>query len=130
MNTLLIKDQTIGGDHVNEINLQFENDLITLKDLIEARVVAEVAIYNKREKIPYYGLVVPKAEEQLLNKTKDKTKKLIDAEKQIYVALDAFLKNQFFVLVNDKQIDDLEYELDMKSIKEVQFIKLTPLVGG
>ncbi len=54
----------------------------------------------------------------------------IDPEKQYYLALDAFMKNGFFLIVNDNQVDSLEEEIVLKENMEFNFIKLTPLVGG
>ncbi len=130
MNTVLIKDQTIGGDGINSINLEFENEIITVKDLIISRVQKEVEIYNSKAATPYAGLVIPDQVEKFLNsKTKTKRKE-VDFEKQSYIALDGFITNQFFVIINDKQAEDLEEKVNLSIIKEVEFIKLTPLVGG
>jgi len=54
----------------------------------------------------------------------------IDAEKQTYVALDAFQKNGFFMLVNDYQVGDLHEEILVDEHTKVSFVRLTPLVGG
>lgn len=130
MNTILIKDQTIGGDGVGEISLKFESEIITIRDLIISRVQKEVDIYNSKISTPYTGLVIPERVEKLLNIKSNPSKKIVDFEKQSYVALDGFTKNQFFVIINDKQAESLEEEVNLSSVKEVDFIKLTPLVGG
>lgn len=130
MNTIIVKDQTIGGVGVNQINLSFENDLITVKDLIIRRVRKEVEIYNRKVATPYTGLVVPDKIERVLNKKINSNKNWVDFEKQSYVALDGFTKNQYFVIINDKQVENLEEEINLALVKEVEFIKLTPLVGG
>ncbi len=130
MNTVLIKDQTFGGDSTNQISLQFEDDLITVKDLIISRVRKEVEICNKQATTPYFGLVIPDRVEKVLNKQSKLQKKAIDFEKQSYIALDAFIKNQFFVIINDKQVENLEDTVNLSTVKEVEFIKITPLVGG
>lgn len=130
MNTILIKDQTIGGGRVNQINLQFEDDLITVKDLIIARVKKEVDIYNSKVSAPYAGLVVPDKTERILNKKTTSKKNFVDFEKQSYIALDGFIKNQFFIIINDKQVESLADEINLATIQEIEFIKLTPLVGG
>ena len=125
MNTLNIEDQTITADSINNIELNFANERITVKELIESRVEAEVEKYNELGGA-YKGLVEPTQIEKFLNKRNSKE----DTEKQIYIALDGFQKNQFFIIVNDKQVEYLEQELSINAISEVQFIKLTPLVGG
>jgi len=78
----------------------------------------------------YNGLVIPEKVERLLNQKKNTARKKVDFEKQSYVALDGFIKNQFFVIINDKQVESLDQEVNLASVKDIEFIKLTPLVGG
>lgn len=130
MTTIVIKDRTFGGGSINEIDLQIEASEITVKDLIISRVKREVDIYNTRMEKPYSGLVIPDKIEEFLNRKKAGDRRSVDFEKQAYEALAGFQNNQFFVIINDKQVDDLEQKIDVPSIKEVEFIKLTPLVGG
>lgn len=124
-----IKDQ-VNLKTSNEINVTFEKESITVKDLIEARVRKEVNDFNT--KLPEYfnGLVQPEDAEKTLNGYRVKERKRIDAEKQVYVALNAFQNNAYFVLVNHKQVDHLDQELRISSTTNISFMKLTPLVGG
>lgn len=127
---ILIKDELLNGKSVFETELDFSNEIITVKDIITERVKREVEDYNK--KLPEYfnGLVEPLEAEKTLNGYKLKGKKIIDAEKQIYIALDAFQKNGFFLLVDNHQADSLEDEVELKAKTTISFVKLTPLVGG
>lgn len=124
-----IKDQ-VNLKTSNEINVTFEKESITVKDLIEARVRKEVNDFNT--KLPEYfnGLVQPEDAEKTLNGYRVKERKRIDAEKQVYVALNAFQNNAYFVLVDNKQVDHLDQELRISSTTNISFMKLTPLVGG
>ena len=54
----------------------------------------------------------------------------MDAEKQIYIALDAFLKNGYFILIDNFQAHELDQQVDVKPSTQLSFVKLTPLVGG
>ena len=130
---MLIKvaDTTISGDILHEISIQIENELTTLREIITNRVTAEVEHYNSNTDGFFKGLVQPNESEKTLNgyKVKKKTK-AIDGEKQAYIALDAFTKNGFFVLVNDKQETELDTQLLVTEETSVQFVKLTQLVGG
>ena len=130
MTTIVIKDRTFGGGSINEIDVQFEAEEITVKDLIMSRVRKEVDIYNSKVEPLYSGLVVPEKIEQILNKKAPDDRRKVDFEKQAYQALAGFLNSQFFVIVNDKQVESLEQRINVQAIKEVEFIKLTPLVGG
>ncbi|WP_299221894.1 hypothetical protein [uncultured Aquimarina sp.] len=127
---LTIKDTTIGGDLLNEIEIAVQNERTTVKDIIIGRVAAEVKNYN--DKLPEYftGLVQPSEAEKTLNGFKLKTRKKIDAEQQAYIALEAFQQNGFFVLIDDQQAEDLDQEVLVAADTSVSFVKLTPLVGG
>jgi hypothetical protein len=127
---LSIKDETASGKILNEIIISLENELLTVRDIIEARVNAEVDAYNDKLPEVYRGLIQPQDAEMVLNGYKLKTKKNIDAEKQVYIALNAFQQNGFFILIDDKQAESLEETVLLTPDSVVSFVKLTPLVGG
>jgi hypothetical protein len=128
--TVTINDSTGTGKITNSINLFFKHELITVKELIEARVIKEVKDFNERQPEYFQGLVQPTRAEQTLNGYRLRERKKIDAEKQVYIALDAFQKNGYFVLIDDKQADSLEQEVLLTASSTINFVKLTPLVGG
>ncbi len=127
---LRIVDETAGGDALHEVVIPIEKTRLTVKDIIAARVEDEVRNYNGRLGDHFNGLVQPKSAEVALNGFKMKQRKEIDAEQQVYVALDAFQKNGYFVFVNDLQAESLEQEVEITADLKVSFVKLTPLVGG
>ena len=128
--TLTIKDENLSGKILQEMQIAFLSETVKVKEIIEARVRKEVDIYNR--KLPEYfnGLIEPTDAEKTINGYKLRDKKLIDAEKQVYVALDAFQKNGFFVLADDQQCSSLEQSIQLHSNTKISFVKLTPLVGG
>lgn len=127
--TISIQD-TLGLKVSNQIDVQFNSEVVTIKDIIQARVEKEVSDYNRTQPEYYRGLIQPTDAEKTLNGFKLKTRKPIDAEKQVYIALDAFKKNGYFVLVDNKQVESLEQVVTLSSTSTVKFVKLTPLVGG
>ncbi len=128
--TITIKDETFAGKILNEITLKFKSEYITVKDVIEQRVIYEVENYNQKQSGYFNGLIEPTDAEKTLNGYKLKPKKIIDAEQQVYVALEAFLKNGYFVLVDNIQSDSLEQKILLSATTIVSFVKLTPLIGG
>ena len=132
MSTLKLKitDETFAGKILNEISISVSGERLTVKDIIEARVYAEVAEYNQKLPEIYRGLVQPKDAEVVLNGFRVKPKVEVDAEKQVYTALDAFHKNGFFVIIDNKQAEQLDEEVLLSNDSVVSFVKLTPLVGG
>lgn len=128
--TLSIRDENFAGKVLHEVLVSFSTEAVTIKDIIDARVRAEVDAYNK--KLPEYfnGLIEPTDAEKTLNGYRLRNKKAIDSEKQTYVALDAFQKNGFFVLVDNEQCTSLEQQVTLTVDTQISFIKLTPLAGG
>ena len=127
---LTIKDETFAGKILQEIGLEFASDSVSIKEIITERVLQEVETYN--QKLPQYfnGLIEPTDAEKTINGYKLKPKKVIDGEKQVYIALNAFQKNGFFVLVDNLQAENLEQIVQLKQNTNISFIKLIPLVGG
>ncbi len=123
-------DEQLNGTITNQFEIEIENKTITAQKLIETRVIQEVKNYNNKLPEYYNGLVEPSEGEKTLNGIKLKKKKIVDSEKQVYVALDAFQKNTFFILVDDKQIEDLHQEIILTERSKISFVKLTPLIGG
>ena len=130
MVTVTIKDETFGGKLINEICLGFKSESVTIKDIIEQRVINEVEHYNKHQPEYYKGLIEPTNAEKTLNGYRVKTKTRIDAEKQVYVALNAFTKNGYFILIDNIQAESLNQAVTLSDRTSISFIKLTPLVGG
>jgi len=130
MKQITVQDETMTGKLLHQLILEVEAESITVKELIRARVYQEVEAYNTKTPGLFNGLVQPEAAEAALNGYRLKKKKKIDAEQQYYVALDAFQKNGFFVLVDNFQIGDLEEPILLGDETHVSFVRLTPLVGG
>lgn len=128
--TLKITDETYAGEILSEISLNFKAETVSIKEIIRERVSQEVETYNNKKPSYFNGLVEPSNAERTINGYKLKERKIIDAEKQVYIALDAFQKNGFFILVDDLQCEDLEQKVELNADTKISFIKLTPLVGG
>lgn len=121
MPSLTIEDQTSTGDPTGSITLPDLPDRITLRELIRMRVREEVARYNLRPWGIFEGLVQPLGLPD---------RQPIDWGKQADAAIDLFVGGGFIVLVNGRQVVELETRLDLRGDLDVRFIRLTPLVGG
>lgn len=127
---ILISDELLNGTITNQTEIELECNVVTAETLIAKRVTIEVENYNNRLPEYFNGLVEPNGAEKTLNGYKLKKKQVIDAEKQVFIALAAFQKNGFFILVDNKQIEELHQEITLKSTSKISFLKLTPLIGG
>jgi len=130
MPLLTILDETASGSVLHRLALKISQEMLTVGELIAQRVHAEVAAYNARQSGTFRGLVQPTESERVRNGYRLQPSHLIDAEQQVYRALEAFQQNGFFVLVNDRQAESLEEEVWLGAGATASFLKLTPLVGG
>lgn len=121
-----IIDKSIPGIVKNSMKIEL-SEITSPEKIIAARVTKEVTNYNRKVGDKLKLLVQPESKESLLNRKK--TVK-IDVEKQIYVALEAFKNNGFFILVDDQQVTELQEQIYLKSDSTISFVKLTQLVGG
>jgi hypothetical protein len=128
--TINLKDETAGGRIINEIAVSFATELVSVRDIIQARVQAEVNAYNNKLPEYFQGLVQPSNAEQTLNGYKLKERRQIDAEKQSYIALKAFQENGYFVLIDSIQAESLDQMVVVNADTKISFVKLTQLIGG
>ena len=131
--TLTIRDETtfsFGNDNDKGFTLDVLTERITVGDLIRTRVYREVRDYNLCQPEYFRGLVQPTDTERTLNGFKVRPGRIIDPEKQFERAIESFYRNGFLVLVNDRQVDELEEEIEIQPETTVTFLKLVPLVGG
>ncbi len=130
--TLTIRDETSSGQTLGELSLDFLNERITIRELIRSRVYQEVQDYNLRraQNGVFHGLVQPAQAERELNGRGVRPGREIDWKKQFDVALEAFERNGFLILVDDHQAAALDEEIELTPATRVSFLKLVPLVGG
>jgi hypothetical protein len=131
--TLKIRDETtfsLGGDDDRDFTLDLPEERITVRDLIRARVYREVSDYNLDQPKYFQGLVQPSDAERSLNGFKMRSRRKIDAQRQFELATRAFYSNGFILLVDDRQVDELDEEIEIRPDTTVTFLKLVPLVGG
>lgn len=129
--TITLYDETLTGERTPALRLSLLTSHLTLRELIRRRTYEEVQEHNAAPaQRPFRGLVTPTDAERALNGDKVPAKRQIAWEKQYERALDAFGRNGFFVLVGDRQVENLDDEIELKLDTVVSFVKLVPLVGG
>ena len=125
---LSIVDETTAGERCSAGAFQFDSATLTLRELIRVRVQQEVNRFNETESEVFRGLVQPDALEQILNGARERP--VLDWEKQFDKAITAFKSNGFLVLLDDRQITDLDETLHLTPQSQLTFLKLVPLMGG
>ena len=125
-----VTDETTGSKTQHSFTLEFLDERINAREFIRRRVYQEVQDFNTRDLQTYNGLVQPSDAERTLNGVKLKSGRKLNWETQYAKALEAFQGSGFIMLANDRQLETLEEEFDLKEGCTVTFLKLVPLVGG
>jgi hypothetical protein len=126
--TLSVRDETTGGEIRSAGTFQFETASLALRDIIRLRVQQEVARFNEADYEVFQGLVQPEESERILNGVR--TRPMLDWQKQYTKAIAAFKGNGFLVLLDDRQIMDLDETLHLTAESKITFLRLVPLIGG
>ncbi len=130
---LTVRDESLTGEQYGEWVLELDESTrmgnqITVRELIEARVLKEAARQNavgvNREERSRATLVRPERRHPRL------ARRPIDPEAQVKRAIDGFTRHEMLVLVGDRQADSLDESIDLDTQPEVSFVRLVPLVGG
>ncbi|MFD8707584.1 hypothetical protein ACFV1W_34220 [Kitasatospora sp. NPDC059648] len=130
MATVIFVDETTSGVRRDAWRLAVAEERLTLRELIRRRVHREVAEHNAGRSA-FHGLVQPTPAERTLNAYRQpEADRAVDPERQFLRAVEAFGRNGFLVLVGDRQVEELDAELDLRADTEVCFLKLVPLAGG
>jgi hypothetical protein len=124
---LTVVDATPSGKALSSFRLELASERITVRELIRRRVLHEVTERNAAARAPRARVSAPV--EARLNASV-RAPRPLDAEAECAAALDAFGRNGFFLLVGDRQVQELDEELVFTGDTEVRFVKLVPLVGG
>jgi hypothetical protein len=130
MALVMFRDETATGRALAEFSLPDLPERSSARELVRLRVREEVARYNASPTHHFAGLVKPTDAEAELNGYRMRTVRRLDWEKQADAAEVAFARNGFLLLVGERQIVDLDMEIDLIADPVISFVKLVPLVGG
>jgi hypothetical protein len=103
------------------------DERVPLREIIRWRVREEVA--QRRLKLAR-DLPQPSPTERALNGPRMPRALTMNWEQEYTRALAACAAHQIIILVNDRQVDDLDTLVTPSAGCEVVFLRLTPLVGG
>jgi hypothetical protein len=110
---LTFVDETTAGDRSPAWHLDIFEERLTLREVIRRRVFQEVAERNAAA-VPDAGGRFERA----------------DAETEFTRAVEAFSRNGFLVLVDERQVCDLDAEIELAMDVKVTYLRLIPLAGG
>lgn len=127
--TFDILDENTAGHRRAAGRFVSESTATTLREVIRVRIQQEVERFNQSEADVFQGLLQPEETERILNGVRS-THRLLDWEKQFSNAIRAFEGNGFLVLVDGRQITELDERISLEPQSQVTFLKLVPLIGG
>lgn len=130
--TLTIRDEMTFSFKADsfEFTISLPAEIVTARELIRERVRQEVEDYNTRQPEYFRGLVQPTDAERTLNGFRLRKSRRLDWREQYDKAVEAFGRNGFILLVDDRQVEDVDALIEVKPQTTVTFLKLIPLVGG
>jgi hypothetical protein len=140
--TLKVVDQYLGtgtGQRRTGMNLRLASERVTVREIIRSRVEVEVHEINLARQqqteciATARGYLVPVEAERELKSSSAKSSAWIeplDIDAEVDRATAAFARRRFIMLLDDREIDDLDEAVGLRSESEVVFVHLTPLKGG
>lgn len=136
--SIQIIDEYFGKSKTPVFEINFPAETVTVRELITRRVEEEVAQVNaqkfkKKKNLQermFLAGITNRAPETLLNADKPKRHKMIDPVQAVDTAVKAFMAGRYFLLINDKQIEDIDKAIELTPETQAVFLRLTPLVGG
>ncbi|WP_182898891.1 hypothetical protein [Microbispora sp. H10830] len=123
-------DETTSGERREARHLEISEERTTLREIIRQRILQEVAEHDATRPEIFRGPVQPGDTERTLNGHPVRAPRRVDVEEQFARAVEAFGRNGFLVLIDDRQVQDLDAEVTLRMSTEITFLKLVPLVGG
>lgn len=128
--TVLVQDCTLQGSLLNSLRLTLPVETLTARELIRRYVLQVIEARQSTPAPSRYRFFTPSADEARLNNYSEPTEQAIDVERQCKLALSAFERNGFLLLVDDRQVDELDTPFKLTPVSTIQFLRLLPLVGG
>ena len=127
---LTVFDETARGERTHRVAIKVTSESITLKELIERRVYAEVEKFNLQRPVNFKALVQPKEAQETAQGYRLPAHRDLNPDVTALEAIKAFENKQFFVMVNNKEVKDLNEKIEITDQTEIAFVKLMPIVGG
>jgi hypothetical protein len=130
--TVMLKtlDQVPGLGTVERSPLSFQTREVSARDIVRARVAAEVQRHNSAEGPGPFDWFTPSGPERTLNGARRDRRRPLDTDCQIEVAFEAIRKRRVILLFNGVQVEDIDQPLLLTPVSEARFLRIVPLAGG
>jgi hypothetical protein len=137
---MLLTDE-IGGEVYSVGEVRLHKPVITVRELIGVRVDLEIEAHCARE-ADIRGRVSPDISSHALQLNGEdkasrpsifhasRTGEVPARDRMIKAAEQGFLRNRFFILLDDRQAEHLDDPVQLEKTGNATFLQLTPLQGG
>lgn len=125
-----LQKQSTFGVIERYIHLQLESQQVTLANLFRQQIQARLLAWQCQHQVNVADHQLDQYEKSLNVQQSSAWFEQLDIEQQVEQAITLFKKQQFLVLVDDQQIQNLEQNFAVRKYSVIQFIRLIPLVGG
>jgi hypothetical protein len=116
------------------VDLQLASERVSAREIIRSRVAAEVEEIKLRKQVPARSYIIERAswepELNAIGTHAQRKAASMDVDAEIESATAAFSRGRFIMLLDDRQIDDLDQMVGLRPDSEVVFVHLMPLKGG
>ena len=113
------RDEDGSGKLLNQFEINVESMTITVRDVIAERVFQEVDNYQAEVN-----------QHPRLRVSHDRQACILNHEEEVSKALRAFEENEFFIMVDDRQIQNLDETVPLPEGMTVTFVRQVPIVAG
>ncbi len=125
MPTVTIKDISLQGPQ-SSWQLDIDEEQNTLHEVIRSRIYQEVSEYNARRRKQLLCLIPPTPH------CSDPADAVAPLDWQVHYeqAIKAFEQKRYIVLIDERQVTELDRLIQFSAHSTVTFLKLIPLIGG
>lgn len=131
--TIRIYDEAVGGERSLRMELPRSDERVPAAELIRRRVAKDLAAWRRREENAPEGLAAGFRDgirDGFAEGAMPCPWGKMDEEAACRVALEAFDRQAFVLLVDSLHVEDRDTIVRLDETSEVTFLRLVPLVGG
>jgi hypothetical protein len=126
---LRIIDKQLGAAEIAAPDLLVPLLSVTAREILRLRVEAEVERYNETRGESTL-LIEPHWRESALNPDRTRRFRALKLEPQVAEAIEAVEKRRIIMLLDGRQVTDLDEKFVLTAASEARFVRLVPLRGG
>ncbi len=123
-------DETVSGEKIHTIKLRVDGERVSVRELITQRVHQEADKFNLERPVCFRALVQPAGAQQTSNGFRLAEHRDMDWQQQAAAACEGFSKRMISVLVDGREMLDLDNEIAINDNTNVTFVTFMPVIAG